>query len=237
MSSTLMSCLVLVVYFLEIRPPVASTAEEETICPFQHIYQFGDSISDTGNIILKGGLASRAPSSRFPYGMTSFGKPTGRCSNGLLMIDFISRALNLPILDPYLKRNGVFNQGVDFSVAGSTALNTSFFQARNIPVPQSNTPLSAQMEWFKDHLKSSCGGGSTSTCAARLRRSLIMMGEIGVRVVVPGNFPVGCIPIYLTNFATPDPNAYDRMGCLRELNEFAQYHNAYLQRALDSLRK
>ncbi|XP_027172263.1 GDSL esterase/lipase At5g03980-like [Coffea eugenioides] len=273
MYSTLKRCLFILVCFL-IVSPTAFTAQE-TICPFQHIYQFGDSISDTGNIILKGGLASVSPSSRLPYGMTSFHRPTGRCSNGLLMIDFISRALNLPLLDPYLKRTGVFNQGVDFAVAGSTALDTSFFQARNIPVPISNTPLSAQMQWFKDHLKSVCR--SPSDCAARLQRSLIMMGEIGgndynhaffngksiqevrtyvrhvvsaiingvrevvrlgaVRVVVPGNFPIGCIPIYLTSFANPDPEAYDQMGCLREVNEFARYHNNYLQRALHSLRQ
>ncbi|XP_071921899.1 acetylajmalan esterase-like [Coffea arabica] len=101
--------------------------------------------------------------------MTYFHRPIGRCSNGLLMIDFISRALNLPLLDPYLKITGVFNQGVDFAVAGS--LDTSFFQARNILVPISNTPLRAQMQWFKDHLKSVCH--SPSDCAARLQRSLI----------------------------------------------------------------
>ncbi|XP_027089642.1 GDSL esterase/lipase At5g03980-like [Coffea arabica] len=145
------------------------------------------------------------------------------------MIDFISRALNLPLLDPCLKRTGVFNQGVDFAVAGSTALDTSFFQARNIPVPIFNTPLSAQMQWFKDHLKFVCRSPSDS--AARLQRSLIMMGEIG------GNFPISCILIYLTSFANPDLEAYDQMGCLREVNEFARYHNYYLHRALHALRQ
>ncbi|XP_027089641.1 GDSL esterase/lipase At5g03980-like [Coffea arabica] len=204
--------------------------------------------------------------------MTSFHRPTGRSSNGLLMMDFISRALNLPLLDPYLKRIGVFNQGVDFAVAGSTALDTSFFQDRNIPVPISNTPLSGQMQWFKDHLKSVCR--SPSDCATRLQRSLIMIGEIGgndynhaffnkksiqevrtyvphvvsaiingvrevvrlraARVVVPGNFSIGCIPIHLTSFVNPDPEAYDQMGCLRELKRdnpnmvvvYADYYGA-----------
>ncbi|XP_027185131.1 GDSL esterase/lipase At5g03980-like [Coffea eugenioides] len=238
MCSALKPCLFILVCFL-IVSPTAFTAQE-TICPFQHIYQFGDSISDTGNIILKGGLASVSPSSRLPYGMTSFHRPT-----------------------------------VDFAVAGGTALDTSFFQARNIPVPISNTPLSAQMQWFKDHLKSVCH--SPSDCAPRLQRSLIMLGEIGgndynhvffneksiqevrnyvphvvsaiikgvrevvrlgaAHVVVPGNFPIGCIPIYLTSFANPDPEAYDQMGRLREVNEFARYHNYYLRRALHSLRQ
>lgn len=179
MYSTLRPCLFFPAYFLVVN--LTAFTAQETICPFEHIYQFGDSISDMGNIILKGGLASVSPSSRLPYGMTSPRRPTGRCSNGLLMIDFISRALNLPLLDPYLKRTGVFNQGVDFAVAGSTALDNSFFLARNIPVPISNTSFSTQMEWFKDHLKSICR--SPSDCAARIQRSLIMIGEIRVMII------------------------------------------------------
>ncbi|KAF5202413.1 GDSL esterase/lipase [Thalictrum thalictroides] len=57
-----------------------------------------------------------------------------------------------------------------------------------------------------------------------------------VRVVVPMNFPIGCIPIYLTAFQTSDPRAYDNMGCLASLNGFARYHNDYLQSALAELR-
>ena len=52
------------------------------------IYSLGDSITDTGN------LAKEAPPGMFetikhlPYGVT-MGTPTGRCSDGLLMIDFL----------------------------------------------------------------------------------------------------------------------------------------------------
>ena len=51
------------------------------------IYSLGDSITDTGN------LAKEAPPGAFetikhlPYGVT-FGRPTGRCSDGLLIIDY-----------------------------------------------------------------------------------------------------------------------------------------------------
>lgn len=55
-------------------------------------------------------------------------------------------------------------------------------------------------------------------------------------MVVPGNFAVGCFPIYLTSFPNPDPRAYDDKGCLRGLNEFARSHNYYLQRALTLVR-
>ncbi|KAI3910905.1 hypothetical protein MKW98_022592 [Papaver atlanticum] len=56
-------------------------------------------------------------------------------------------------------------------------------------------------------------------------------------IVVPGNFPVGCIPIYLSSFRSQNRRAYDDMGCLVGLNEFARYHNNYLQGALEQLRR
>ena len=46
---------------------------------YNAIFSFGDSLSDTGNVVVAG----------LPYGMSFFGRPTGRCSNGRLVIDFI----------------------------------------------------------------------------------------------------------------------------------------------------
>ena len=57
------------------------------------------------------------------------------------------------------------------------------------------------------------------------------------RVIVPGNFPIGCVPGYLAmNAASSEPADYDAAGCLRELNRFAAKHNARLQRAVGELR-
>ena len=58
------------------------------VCMFDAIYQLGDSISDTGNLIRENPVF---PCSRLPYGETFFKKATGRCSNGLLMIDYIGK--------------------------------------------------------------------------------------------------------------------------------------------------
>lgn len=55
-------------------------------CMFDSIYQLGDSFSDTGNLIREN---PAFPFSRLPYGETFFKNATGRCSNGLLMIDYI----------------------------------------------------------------------------------------------------------------------------------------------------
>lgn len=63
-------------------------------CGFDAIYQLGDSISDTGNLIQEDPASLFA---RLPYGETFLKKPTGRCSNGLLIIDYIGkfRVINL----------------------------------------------------------------------------------------------------------------------------------------------
>jgi len=52
------------------------------------IYQFGDSISDTGNLIRDNALGAKSNFARLPYGQTFFHKPTGRCSDGLLIVDY-----------------------------------------------------------------------------------------------------------------------------------------------------
>jgi hypothetical protein len=51
------------------------------------MFSFGDSLIDTGNFI----HYSKAPGSvsRPPYGRTFFGRPTGRWSDGRLIVDFI----------------------------------------------------------------------------------------------------------------------------------------------------
>ncbi|CAA7036102.1 unnamed protein product [Microthlaspi erraticum] len=255
----------------------AAASKPTTECPVQSIYQFGDSIADTGNLIRNGPVGARSHAARFPYGQTYFHRATGRCSNGQLMVDYLARTLRLPLVNPYLggrnTRSG-FKNGVNFAVAGSTALNSSFFAARNLHVPTTNTPLSTQLAWFKTHMRSSvCRGVSSSDC---LKRSLFMMGEIGgndynygffqgkpmqevrsyiphvvgaitsaareviragaVNVVIPGNFPVGCFPIYLMSFPVYDPRAYDDKGCLKHLNGFAMDHNNQLQEAVASLK-
>ncbi|XP_027931044.1 GDSL esterase/lipase At1g28590-like [Vigna unguiculata] len=60
---------------------------------------------------------------------------------------------------------------------------------------------------------------------------------IGARtLIVPGNLPIGCSVIYLTIYETLDEKQYDQSGCLKWLNEFAEYYNYELQSELDKLR-
>jgi hypothetical protein len=58
---------------------------------YDAIFSFGDSHADTGNgIPIFAELSFMInPAARPPYGMEFFGHPTGRNSNGRLIIDFI----------------------------------------------------------------------------------------------------------------------------------------------------
>lgn len=236
------------------------------------IYQFGDSISDTGNIIHEP-IGAYLPFGRFPYGMSALGG-TGRCSNGLLMIDFIAEALSLPYLKPYLGGDFSNRTGLNFAVAGSTALDTATLALHQIVQPITSSSFAVQVEWFKTYLKGICS--SQADCAEKIKNALFVIEtggndinyallerhsledvrenllpgvvktiistakdlmDMGAnRVVVAGNFPIGCLPIYLTTFATGNTKAYDEINCLKDFNYFARVQNALIQRRLQKLR-
>ena len=59
-------------------------------CSIDAIYSFGDSIADTGNLLREGPVGFFSSIGSFPYGQT-YRKPTGRCSDGLLIIDYLGK--------------------------------------------------------------------------------------------------------------------------------------------------
>ncbi|KAL5558410.1 hypothetical protein UlMin_034621 [Ulmus minor] len=85
-------------------------------CNFPAIFNFGDSNSDTG------GLASAFPAFLTPpYGETYFREPSGRFSDGRLVIDFIAQSYGLPYLSAYLdSQETTFKHGANFATAAST---------------------------------------------------------------------------------------------------------------------
>lgn len=154
----------------------SSPCDALTKCCITSLFQFGDSIADAGNVIRIPGAVTSAQSWGSPYGETFFHKPTGRFSDGRIIADYIASSLNLPFLNPYLDKSGVsFSQGVNFGVAGATAMNNSFLAKRNVAVVPYNVPLPSQLEWFKSHLNSTCG----FNCARTLQNSLVVLGEFG----------------------------------------------------------
>lgn len=59
-----------------------------------------------------------------------------------------------------------------------------------------------------------------------------------MRVIVSGNLPIGCIPLYLSIFKTNISwGNYDEYQCLVELNEFSMYHNKQLKQAIEESKK
>ncbi|WCJ36200.1 GDSL esterase/lipase At3g48460 [Euphorbia peplus] len=151
--------------------------------PFKKIYAFGDSFTDTGNTKSTNGI-SGFKASNLPYGQTFFHRPTSRYSNGRLMIDFVAESLSIHFLPPYLHiSNKDGTHGVNFAVAGSTAIDHAFFVKNNLslaPVPES---IATQMLWFNQFLeKKGCKGSldSSNACRDALGDSLIWVGEIGV---------------------------------------------------------
>ncbi|CAK7340636.1 unnamed protein product [Dovyalis caffra] len=167
--------LVLISLLFLVALAYASNAKSLKSCGFDAIYQLGDSTSDTGNLI------QEKPSSvcaQFPYGETFFNKSTGRCSNGMLMIDFIARSAGVPFLDAYLNPSGNFTSGhgVNFAVAGSTALPANVLAEKKI-LPLTNSSLSFQLDWMFSHFNSICF--NEQDCVEKLKNSLFIVGEIG----------------------------------------------------------
>ncbi|XP_058761875.1 GDSL esterase/lipase At1g28600-like [Vicia villosa] len=160
---------------------MASTALVMATCPsYSSIFSFGDSVTDTGNRKL---ISSTNICSPPPYGQTYFHHPTGRCSDGRLIIDFIAESLGIPMVKPYLEiKNGVLKnnsakEGANFAVVGATALDDSFFKERGAYDHPHSYSLSIQLNWFKELLSTLCN--SSESCHEVLKNSLFLVGEIG----------------------------------------------------------
>ncbi|KAL0398500.1 UNVERIFIED_CONTAM: GDSL esterase/lipase [Sesamum radiatum] len=215
---------------------VAASCASASPC-YHSIISFGNSLTDTGNLLLLSAPHNPKPPScgAPPYGRTFFRRPTGRFSDGRLVIDFIAESLGLPLVEPYFAGKnaaGSFRKGVNFAVAGATALETGFLEQRGIHNPFTNVSLGTQLHWFKQFLT------TVPNVRNFLKSSLIMMGEIGGNdynyalmqkrkaipslvpivvdhigseliklgaktILVPGDVPLGCLPLCLQKFKSP----------------------------------
>lgn len=150
--------------------------------PFSKIYAFGDSFTDTGNTRSKTGPYGFRSVSNPPYGVTFFHRPTNRYSDGRLVVDFLAGALSLPFLPPYLSRSSLSSpHGVNFAVAGATALDHAVFVEHNATFDVTPQSLRTQLDWFDDYLrKKGCGEEGSMECRSALKGAIFWVGEIGV---------------------------------------------------------
>ncbi|CAH9116812.1 unnamed protein product [Cuscuta epithymum] len=168
-------------FFLPFAAVAANSYPQQPSPFFERIYQFGDSISDTGNLLRLPGSRMFYPAYRLPYGETFFHKATGRFSDGRLIVDFIADHLRLPFVEPYLNKNATFAHGVNFAVGGATACDEEFFTRINVnSVARLKPPISKQLEWFEKYLDATYGSDRTSIERSRsFEKSLVIFGEFG----------------------------------------------------------
>lgn len=151
--------------------------------PFNKIYAFGDSFTDTGNSRSGEGPAGFGHLSSPPYGMTYFRRPTNRYTDGRLTIDFVAQSMNLPFLPPYLglrstNGNGTATDthGVNFAVSGATAIKHAFFVKNNLTFDMTPQSIETELGWFEKYLETL----GTNQKVSLFKDSLFWIGEIGV---------------------------------------------------------
>ncbi|GAQ78883.1 hypothetical protein KFL_000200350 [Klebsormidium nitens] len=125
---------------------------------FPALFVFGDSLVDTGNIVI---LDPESSAKGYPNGVTPGGRlnVTGRPCNGPNTVDYLAEFLGLPFGDPILLPGGNFFYGANFASAGSGALNST-------GNPKTAMPLFNQTQLFAKFVQDSATYWRTSAAAA-----------------------------------------------------------------------
>ncbi|XP_059298827.1 GDSL esterase/lipase At1g28610-like [Lycium ferocissimum] len=172
------SCQPIIIYFLACNFFLCLACARTCTSSYTSIFGFGDSLTDAGNLVhLK--PSGIKPRMYFPpYGETYFHRPTGRCSDGRLLIDLIAQHYGLPLPPPSIDaRDGSNIQaGLNFAVVGSTAMDAQFYEKRGI-YKVNNVSMWNQLDWFKQMLPRLCD--NPSGCKKYLESSLFLLGEFG----------------------------------------------------------
>nr|XP_034570039.1 GDSL esterase/lipase At1g28600-like [Setaria viridis] len=209
---------------------------------YKRIFSFGDSIIDTGNF-----ANGKGPLMEFPFGMTYFKRPTGRICDGRVLIDFYAQALQLPLVPPNLpeKDTGLFPNGANFAVFGSTAMPPEYFRrwadAKRRILSESLNVLGEiggndYNYWFSGNMPREQAAQFTPDIMAAIGSSIQELINMGAKVImVPNNFPIGCVPASLSRYRSNNRADYDELGCLRWYNDFSRRHNQELRRVVDGL--
>ncbi|CAM8968816.1 unnamed protein product [Rhodiola kirilowii] len=226
------------------------------IRPQPVIFNFGDSLSDTGGY--EAGTGDCVP---WPYGRVFFNQPSGRMCDGRLVLDFLCDSLNITFLRPYLEslgQNG-FNNGANFGIIGAGTLprHDSYnlgvqisqflrFRSRSLRLRSTGIQGYTDKDGFNNALYIIDIGGNDLSHAFKklpyqkakatvpkiideIRNAILKLREQGARNFwVPNSHPLGCLPLLLSagNFTEAD---IDQYGCLLSLNDLIKIYNEKLQ--------
>ncbi|KAL3682643.1 hypothetical protein R1sor_000665 [Riccia sorocarpa] len=100
---------------------------------FPALFNFGDSTSDSGGIHAT--FPQQIPAEFPPYGDTFPGKPSGKYSDGRLLIDFLSESIGLPFLHSAMSSvDSDFRHGANFATAGATVQPVVYYSPFPLPI-------------------------------------------------------------------------------------------------------
>nr|BAX24939.1 putative Esterase precursor [Oryza punctata] len=226
-------------------------------CKFPAVFNFGDSNSDTG------GFWAAFPAQQPPFGMTYFGLPAGRASDGRLVVDFLGK---------HSVGSG-YRHGANFATLASTALqpNTSLFvtgispfflavqlnqmkELRNkvltsngnngqLPAPDVLHNALYTIDIGQNDLTSNLGSQSIETVkqslpsvVSKISSTVQELYNIGARNIMVFNMaPIGCYPAFLTKLPHTS-NDMDGYGCMKTYNSAVTYYNEQLNASLAEVR-
>ncbi|KAJ6380182.1 hypothetical protein OIU76_016772 [Salix suchowensis] len=239
-----MNCFLHVLTFISIFFPPALSVHFK----FPAVFNFGDSNSDTGNLVGAGIECIRPP-----YGEIHFQIPSGRYCDGRLVIDFLMDAMDLPFLNAYLDSVGVpnFRKGCNFAAAGSTILPAT---ATSVS-PFSFGVQVNQFLRFKARVLELLARGMCMAHSHSARMilpvhftpktidqifasipNILVEFETGIKKLydqggrnfwIHNTGPLGCLAQNVARFGT-DPSKLDELGCVSGHNQAAKLLNLQL---------
>uniref|UniRef100_A0A7N0VL08 GDSL esterase/lipase n=1 Tax=Kalanchoe fedtschenkoi TaxID=63787 RepID=A0A7N0VL08_KALFE len=225
----------------------SSSDGDDDDCAFRAIFNFGDSNSDTGGY---SAAFNRLPP---PNGRTFFHRPSGRSSDGRLIIDFIAERLKMPYLSAYLDSfMPNFRRGANFAECGATIqpLDGQMFQSGNIlameshlPSPDDFTKALYTIDSGQNDLSAAVSSmtvgkakASISNIINHFSSNIEELYKLGARTFwIHNTGPLGCLPYYFVDYP-PNPGALDAVGCIQSHNELAQAFNSQLKDRIILLR-
>ncbi|KAF3593705.1 hypothetical protein DY000_02023208, partial [Brassica cretica] len=168
-----------------------------------------------------------------------------------LLYSGLAEFLGLPYVPPYFGSKSVsFDQGVNFAVYGATALDRALLVEKGIKSDFTNRDVRRLADTHgrvgvNDYNYPFFEGESINEIKElvplvikAISSAIVELIDLGGKTfLVPGNFPLGCFPAYLTLFETSEKEHDPFTGCIPWLNDFGEYHNEQLKTELTQLQK